>query len=76
MMRAEMERSGGVGLAAQPDFGPTRTGDIPHSHADISKARARLGYAPTHDVLQGLRAALPWYRAAFAPPVPVAAGLS
>jgi UDP-N-acetylglucosamine 4-epimerase len=46
-----------------PEFGPRRAGDVPHSHADIGKARRLLGYAPTHDVRAGLRDALPWYLA-------------
>ena len=29
-----------------PVFGPNRPGDIPHSNADISKARNMLGYDP------------------------------
>jgi len=44
-----------------------RPGDVRHSQADIGKARQRLGYAPTHDLRAGLRAALPWYIARFAP---------
>ena len=38
-----------------------RAGDVRHSLADISKARLRLGYAPTHDVRAGLRVSMPWY---------------
>lgn len=38
-----------------------RAGDIRHSQADIAKARRLLGYEPTHDVREGLRAALGWY---------------
>ena len=30
----------------EPIFGPNRPGDIPHSNADISKARLMLGYEP------------------------------
>ncbi|HZG42105.1 MAG TPA: SDR family oxidoreductase [Longimicrobium sp.] len=46
---------------ATPQYGPSRPGDMPHSLADISKARAHLGYAPTHSVARGLAEALPWY---------------
>lgn len=46
---------------AQPQFGPERPGDIPHSLADVSRARTALGYQPVHDVKSGLREALPWY---------------
>ena len=44
-----------------PVMGPFRNGDIRDSQASIEKARTRLGYAPTHDVPQGLSEALPWY---------------
>jgi len=43
---------------AMADF---RAGDVRHSQADIGKARAMMGYAPTHTVERGLAAALPWY---------------
>jgi UDP-N-acetylglucosamine 4-epimerase len=49
-------------LAQEPVFGPFRPGDVRHSLADISRAREHLGYAPTHDVHEGLAAALRWYR--------------
>ena len=50
------------GLAvAPPTFAAFREGDVRHSLADISKARARLGYEPTHDVPSGLRDAVGWY---------------
>jgi UDP-N-acetylglucosamine 4-epimerase len=32
-----------------------------HTQADISKAGAMLGYAPTHSIAQGIEEALPWY---------------
>lgn len=36
------------------EYGPERPGDIPHSLADISKARKRLGYAPQVSVREGM----------------------
>jgi UDP-N-acetylglucosamine/UDP-N-acetyl-alpha-D-glucosaminouronate 4-epimerase len=45
----------------QPVYRPFRAGDVRHSLADISLARERLGYAPTHTLESGLREALPWY---------------
>jgi len=36
------------------EFGPERTGDIQDSEADISKARAELGYDPQVDLTEGL----------------------
>lgn len=41
--------------------GPPRLGDIPHSLADISKARSLLGYAPEFNVRDGLNACTRWY---------------
>ena len=43
------------------EYGPNRTGDIPHSLASIEKARTLLGYAPEFSVKSGLQAAAEWY---------------
>jgi len=43
------------------NFGPTRDGDVPHSHADISKAKKILGYKPSHSFKEGLSESLDWY---------------
>lgn len=45
----------------EPQYGPPRPGDIPHSLADIGKARTLLGYRPQFDVQAGLRQAAEWY---------------
>jgi UDP-N-acetylglucosamine 4-epimerase len=45
----------------EPEYGPFRTGDIPHSLASIEKANKKLGYNPTHTVEQGLSEAVEWY---------------
>lgn len=37
-----------------PRYQPERPGDIRDSQADITRARERLGYEPTHTVAQGL----------------------
>ena len=42
-------------------FGPIRTGDIPHSQASIAKAKKLLNYRPTHTFKQGIEASLAWY---------------
>lgn len=44
-----------------PEYADFREGDVRHSEADISKARLRLGFEPTHRVQDGLAEALPWY---------------
>lgn len=50
------------GLAVlAPRYAPFRAGDVRHSQADTAKARTLLGYVPTHDVREGLVAAMPWY---------------
>ena len=46
---------------ARPVHAGFRPGDVRHSEADISKARARLGYDPTHRLAEGLAEALDWY---------------
>ena len=47
-----------IGSKVYRDF---RAGDVRHSQADIGKARRLLGYAPSHDIHQGIHAAMPWY---------------
>ena len=49
-------------LEIEPEYGPERAGDIPHSHASIEKAGNLLGYAPTHNVFEGLEEAVEWFR--------------
>lgn len=41
--------------------GPNRIGDIPHSLASIEKAKALLGYHPSHTIENGLKEAIKWY---------------
>ncbi len=48
---------------ANPVYRDFRAGDVRHSQADISRARARLGYQPEYDFARGLERALDWYRA-------------
>jgi UDP-N-acetylglucosamine/UDP-N-acetylgalactosamine 4-epimerase len=45
----------------EPQYREFRPGDVRHSQADINKAINKLGYAPTHTVLEGLTIAMPWY---------------
>ena len=46
---------------ATPQHRGFREGDVLHSLADIGKARERLGYAPSHQVREGLAQAMAWY---------------
>ncbi|HHU56776.1 MAG TPA: SDR family oxidoreductase [Bacteroidales bacterium] len=45
----------------EPDYGPERLGDVPHSLASIDKIKSLLGYAPTHYFQDGLKSAIAWY---------------
>ncbi len=45
----------------EPQYGPPRIGDIPHSLASIEKGRRLLGYSPRYSVKDGLREAVRWY---------------
>ncbi|MEZ4685017.1 MAG: SDR family oxidoreductase [Bacteroidia bacterium] len=49
------------GASIEAIHGPTRTGDVRHSMADISKARELLGYEPEFDIDRGLEEAFRWY---------------
>lgn len=42
-------------LNIEPYFGPNRSGDIPHSNADISKAQNMLGYDPKISFEEGIK---------------------
>jgi UDP-N-acetylglucosamine 4-epimerase len=53
--------------AVEPTFEEGRAGDVPHSCADIDRARAALGYAPAFDVASGMANAVEWYAANLAP---------
>ena len=46
----------------KPSYRDFRAGDVRHSQADISKARKRIGYEPTHRIDEGLDTSLGWYR--------------
>ncbi len=43
-------------------FGPPRTGDVRHSMADTTAAKAELGHAPRFSIEEGLRKTLDWYQ--------------
>ncbi len=51
-----------IGSRLSPEYAPERPGDIRHSQADISKARALLGYEPIVGFNEGLRRTVHWYR--------------
>lgn len=43
-------------------FEPERTGDIPHSQADITRARELLGYEPVRTFEEGLKGTVEWFQ--------------
>ncbi|MDB5309372.1 MAG: biosynthesis protein WbpP [Gemmataceae bacterium] len=56
---AALNRTLGTNLA--PVFGPARAGDVMFSRADITRARADLGYEPSVDFESGLRQTVEWH---------------
>ena len=55
-----IERVEGLQVS-QPTYRDFRAGDVRHSLADISKAKALLGFAPSHRIDKGLDEAMDWY---------------
>ena len=43
------------------EYGPNRSGDIPHSLASIEKAKSLLNYTPKFNLQNGLKEAIKWY---------------
>lgn len=51
-----------LGTNLTPEYGPGRVGDVRHSLADISAARALLGYEVRYDLAAGLAKTIAYYR--------------
>ncbi|MFT4680824.1 MAG: UDP-N-acetylglucosamine 4-epimerase [Flavobacteriales bacterium] len=54
-----------VGSDVDPTYRAPRQGDVRDSLADISKARAFLGYDPQVEMREGLKKTLDWFRVRF-----------
>ena len=54
LIRARLAKKRPALASLEPTFQPFRPGDIKDSQADISRAKEKLGYAPTHTVAQGM----------------------
>ncbi len=54
LIRAKVAKTRPEVARLEPTFLPFRAGDIKDSQADISLARERLGYAPSHTIDEGL----------------------
>ena len=48
-------------LKIEVTHGPNRAGDIPHSLANVDKAKSLLGYDPQYSMREGLKEAIDWY---------------
>jgi len=53
-----------IGCEVEPEFVPSRMGDVPHSYADVGVARDVLGYSPGVGFAEGLRLTVEAMRAA------------
>ncbi|MBA3341810.1 MAG: SDR family oxidoreductase [Gemmatimonadaceae bacterium] len=61
MIKTEIEaRVPGLRIA-EPQYRDFREGDVRHSLACIDRARAELGYEPTHRAAAGMKEAMEWY---------------
>jgi UDP-glucuronate 4-epimerase len=56
----QLERT--LGRSAKIDRHPEKPGEMPVTHADLSKARRLLGYEPKTDFTTGVAAFVAWYR--------------
>ena len=50
------------GVEVQPKFAELRAGEVRHSQADISRAKALLGYQPVVAFQEGLQRTIQWYQ--------------
>jgi UDP-glucose 4-epimerase len=53
-----------VGRSLERQHTPVRAGDVPHTLADVSKAKRLLGYAPLVDFDEGFRRTVEYFRSA------------
>lgn len=51
-----------LGVVPEVEHIPNRPGDVPHSLADISRAKTMLGYDPTVGFREGLERTAAWFR--------------
>jgi UDP-N-acetylglucosamine 4-epimerase len=61
LIRDRIARTEPGAAQLEPVYRAHRAGDVRHSLADISKARALLRYEPTHTIQDGLDSAASWY---------------
>lgn len=51
----------GVAYKRDPEYRDFRAGDVRHSQADVSKAKALLDFDPKYKLRDGIAEAMPWY---------------
>ena len=51
------------GISIPANYGSPRPGDVRHSQADVTLAKAELGHEPRFTFEEGLRLTIEWYRA-------------
>ena len=51
-----------TGADVNLEHGSAKAGDARHTHADVSKARALLGYQPSVSIREGVSRFIDWYR--------------
>ncbi len=51
-----------LGMTAEKQFEPMQLGDVERTWADVSRARAELGYDPKTPLAEGIPAFVDWYR--------------
>ena len=51
-----------LGRPLERQYTPSRTGDVPHTLADVSRARRLLGYTPRVDFEEGLARTIEYFR--------------
>lgn len=54
--------AGALGREAHVEFAPAEPGDVPVTYADVSRARAELGYDPQVPLREGIARFVAWYR--------------
>jgi len=56
-----------LGKDARINTMPAQPGDVPLTRADVSKARAMLGYEPQTSIREGVAKFVEWYRGTLRP---------
>jgi len=63
MIRDALAKDAPELASAEPTHEPPRPGDVLHSQASIDKIVSALGYAPTHQVAEGMAETVSWFAA-------------